>query len=154
MSRWQWALLLAEVALLSALVVVGFLFHDGAQNLFRNRFWALAAPLLLSWLLLGPPLGLYSRATVASLRRIWRPLLCALAALAVMLWARALWLDAQAISVVFANVFGALLLGSVLGWRLLLYGAVRFRMRMKARASGSEPTAAPIEMELLRGERI
>ena len=160
MGRWQWALLLTEIALLSTLVVVGFIFHDGANHILRNRFWAFFVPLMVPWLIVGFTLQIYSTSVVTSIRRIWRPLLCALAALAVLAWGRSLWLDSDVILMLFINVFGALFIGSVLGWRLILYGAIRLWQLFKSRSSGAaaEAVAAtatgPIETELLKGGRI
>ncbi|MRR30514.1 DUF3054 domain-containing protein, partial [bacterium] len=95
---------------------VGFISHD--RNLAGGRWLTTFIPLVFSWFLAAPWLGLFTVGVGDRLQDFWRPLIAALLAAPLAVLLRALWLQ-QTVIPVFGLVMIAMTAASMTIWRLV-----------------------------------
>jgi len=116
LSRNQLIFLIA-VDLLVLLVVtwLGFATHD--RSLADGRWLTTFIPLVFSWFLAAPWLGLYRAGAADRVQDFWRPGLAAALAAPLAVLLRALWLQ-QTVIPIFGLVMIAMTAAGMLLWRL------------------------------------
>ena len=114
-----WRLLPGDLLVLALVTVVGFASH-GSLGSAGLRPLSTFIPLVVSWLLIGPHLGVFDETRIRDLRQIWRPFwaMVLAAPLAAFLRGVLLGLPIQAIFVVVIGGISALTLAL---WRLLFW---------------------------------
>lgn len=123
----NWILVLGDTLAIALLTWIGFAIHGEADLAFLPRMAALFFPLLLSWFLLAPSLGLFRREKTSDPRQLWRPVLAMIFAAALAALLRGLILGA-AIIPIFGVVLGATSAFGMLIWRAL-YGYLDHKKR-------------------------
>jgi hypothetical protein len=113
-------LVLGDILAIALVTVIGFATHGETDISFLPRMGALFFPLVISWFLLAPTLGLFQQETTSSPRQLWRPLWAGLFAgpLAVVL--RGFILNAPIIPIFAGILAGSFGLGMVI-WRALFH---------------------------------
>src|SRR5690349_12823433 len=71
-------LILGDIVAIALVTFIGFASHGEADVGFIPRMAAAFFPLVLSWFLLSPGMGLFQREIVQDPRQLWRPVLTAL----------------------------------------------------------------------------
>ena len=117
LSRNQLICLIA-VDMLVLLVVtwLGFATHD--RGLADGRWLTTFIPLVLSWFLAAPGLGLYRAGTADRVQDFWRPVLAAVLAAPLAVLLRAFWLQ-QTVIPIFGLVMIATTAAGMLFWRIV-----------------------------------
>jgi hypothetical protein len=115
---------LGDLLAIALVTVIGFATHGETDLSFLPRMAALFFPLSLSWLLLGPGLGLFRADTVRNARQLWRPALTALFAAPLAAVVRGLILNAPIIPI-FAVVLAAVSALGMALWRALYFLLMR-----------------------------
>jgi hypothetical protein len=113
-------LVLGDSLAIAVITIIGFATHGEADLSFLPRMAALYVPLSLSWLLLGPPLGLFRRETISNPKQLWRPALAAIFAAPFAAVLRGFLLNAPIIPIFAAVLAATSALGMVI-WRLIWY---------------------------------
>jgi hypothetical protein len=113
-------LVIGDLLAIALLTLIGFATHGETDLTFLPRMGALFVPLVISWFLLAPALGLYQRDITSDPKQLWRPVLTALfvAPLAAIL--RGFLLNAPIIPI-FAAVLAATSALGMLIWRGLYF---------------------------------
>jgi len=116
----KYILILGDILAIALVTVIGFATHGEVALDFLPRMAALFFPLVVSWFLLAPALGLFQREMTSSPKQLWRPAWAGLFAgpLAVVL--RGFLLNAPIIPVFAAILAGTFALGMVI-WRSLYF---------------------------------
>jgi len=117
-------LILGDILAMALVTFVGFATHGEAGLAFLLRMAAAFFPLVGSWFLLAPWLGLFQYETVGEARQLWRPALTALFAAPLAAVLRGFILNAPVIPIFAAVLAATSALGMVL-WRLIWYGLNR-----------------------------
>jgi hypothetical protein len=117
-------LILGDILAMALVTFVGFATHAEAGLAFLPRMAAAFFPLVGSWFLLAPWLGLFQYETVGEARQLWRPALTALFAAPLAAVLRGFILNAPVIPIFAAVLAATSALGMVL-WRLIWYGLNR-----------------------------
>jgi hypothetical protein len=116
-TRNQLAVLIAvDSLILLAITWMGFASHD--RDLAGGRWLTTFIPLVFSWFLAAPWLGLFTVGVGDRLQDFWRPLIAALLAAPLAVLLRALWLQ-QTVIPVFGLVMIAMTAASMTIWRLV-----------------------------------
>lgn len=68
-------LILGDILAIGLITFTGFATHGEAGFAFLPRMAAFFFPLLISWFLLAPGLGLFQKQITASPKQLWRPML-------------------------------------------------------------------------------
>jgi hypothetical protein len=68
-------LVLGDIFAIALVTVIGFASHGEAGASFLPRMGAAFFPLVISWFLLAPALGLFQQETILNPRQLWRPAL-------------------------------------------------------------------------------
>jgi hypothetical protein len=88
----RYILILGDIFAIALVTFIGFASHGEAGVSFLPRMGAAFFPLLISWFILAPSLGLFHEQTVRDARQLWRP----------------------ALAMIFAGPFAAVLRGLIL----------------------------------------
>lgn len=108
--------MLGDAIAVAVLTLVGFATHDQVDTSFLPRMAATFFPMLVSWFLLAPALGLFEMERARDWRELWRAALAAVFAAQLAAVLRGFWLGG-----VVLPLFGLILGGSaalgMLVWR-------------------------------------
>lgn len=120
MTKSKWILYAGDTLAIATLTLIGFATHGETDLSFLPRMGALFLPLLSSWFLLAPWLGLFQPEITSNPKHLWRPALAMLFAAPLAVDLRGLILNTPIIPI-FVVVLGATsALGMVL-WRGLYF---------------------------------
>ncbi len=124
MTRSSWIVCAGDTLAIAILILIGFATHGETGLSFLPRMSALFFPLVISWFILAPRLGLFQHEIVSDPKQLWRPALAMLFASSLAIVLRGLILNAPILPI-FAVVFGTVTaLGMVL-WRMIWYWIVK-----------------------------
>ena len=116
-------LLVGDVIVLGLVTVLGFASH-GTVGSAGGRMLTTYIPLVVSWLLIAPFLGVYNPSLVIELRQLWRPFWAMVLAAPFAAWMRGAILG-TAILPVFVVVLGGISALAILAWRFMYWAAVK-----------------------------
>ena len=91
MTRRDWRLFAGDTLSIAALTLIGFATHGESDLSFVPRMGAFFMPLVLSWFLLAPALGLFRQEVTSDPKQLWRAALAALFAAPLAAVLRGLW---------------------------------------------------------------
>lgn len=109
-------LIFGDIVAILIVTIIGFATHGEADISFLPRMAAMFFPLLISWFLLAPFLGLFDPSITSSARQLWRPALTMIFAGPAAAMLRGLILNAPIIPI-FAVVLSATSAFGMLVWR-------------------------------------
>jgi hypothetical protein len=109
-------LILGDLLAIALVTVIGFVTHRETALSFLPRAAVLFFPLVISWFLLAPSLGLFQKPVTSSTRQLWRPALAMIFAAPFAAVLRGLILNAPVIPI-FAVVLSATSAFGMLVWR-------------------------------------
>ena len=109
-------LILGDIFSIAILTFIGFATHNEMEISFLPRMGALFFPLIISWFLLVPWLGLFQQEIVSNPKQLWRPVLAMLFAAPMAAVLRGLILNAPIIPI-FAVVLGISSAFGMVLWR-------------------------------------
>lgn len=109
-------LIIGDILAILIVTFIGFATHGEADISFLPRMSAMFFPLLVSWFLLAPFLGLFHQEITSNARQLWRPSLAMIFAAPLAAVLRGLILNAPIIPI-FAVVLSATSALGMLVWR-------------------------------------
>lgn len=109
-------LVLGDVIALAIITVIGFASHGETDLSFLPRMLTTLIPLLVSWFLIAPWLGLFDRQSISDPKQLWRPLLAMFLAAPMTTILRAAMLNTVALPLFTFILGGSAALG-MLVWR-------------------------------------
>jgi hypothetical protein len=112
----KYILILGDFVAIASITFIGFASHGEAGAAFLPRMGAAFFPLILSWFLLSPALGLFQEQTVLNPKQLWRPVLAMIFAAPFAAVLRGLILNAPVVPI-FAVVLSATSAFGMLVWR-------------------------------------
>ncbi|MGE5375022.1 MAG: DUF3054 domain-containing protein [Bacteroidota bacterium] len=125
----KYMLILGDIFSIALVTLIGFASHGEAGASFFPRMGAAFFPLLLSWFILAPALGLFQAQIVLEIKQLWRPVLGMVFAASFAVVLRGFILNAPVIPI-FAVVLGLTSALGMIVWRgIYLY----MNRRMAAR---------------------
>jgi hypothetical protein len=68
-------LIIGDIAAIALVTFIGFATHGEAGSSFLPRMAAIFFPLVISWFLLAPSLGLFQKQFISTAKQLWRPVL-------------------------------------------------------------------------------
>jgi hypothetical protein len=113
-------LVLGDVLAIALVTFIGFATHGETGLSFLPRMAAAFFPLILSWFLAAPWLGLFEPNITSNLKQIWRPALAMLLAVPLAVVLRGLILNAAALPI-FAVVMWSVSAFGMIVWRALYW---------------------------------
>ena len=113
-------LITGDILALAIITVIGFATHGETNLSFVPRMFTTFIPLVVSWFLIAPWLGLFDAKTSSELKQLWRPPLAMLLAAPMSTILRAAMLNAVALPLFTIILGGSAALG-MLVWRSLWY---------------------------------
>ena len=116
MHKSTWTLITGDILALAIITVIGFASHGETDISFVPRMFTTFIPLVVSWFLIAPWLGLFDAKTSTELKQLWRPPLAMLLASPMTAILRAAMLNAVALPL-FAIILGASAALGMLVWR-------------------------------------
>jgi hypothetical protein len=118
MSRTLSVLIVGDILTLAAVTWAGFATHGETSLDLLPRMMTTFLPLLVSWFLIAPLLGLFSVGTTQNPRQLWRPVYAALLAAPLFGVLRAAMLNGIVLPL-FVLIMGASAALGMLLWRIL-----------------------------------
>jgi hypothetical protein len=112
----KYILILGDIFAIALITLIGFATHGETGLSFLPRMGAAFVPLVISWFLLAPSLGLFQDRTVCHASQLWRPVLAMVFAGPFAAVLRGLILNAPVIPI-FAVVLSATSAFGILVWR-------------------------------------
>lgn len=112
----QTFLVIGDIIALAIITIIGFATHGETDLSFLPRMLTTFVPLLVSWFLIAPWLGLFNVQITSAPRQLWRPLLAMLLAAPMTAVLRAAMLNAVALPLFALILGGSAALGMFL-WR-------------------------------------
>jgi hypothetical protein len=112
----KYILILGDIFAMALVTFIGFATHGEAGTSFLPRMGAAFFPLILSWFILAPALGLFQEPATLNPRQLWRPVLGMIFAAPFAVVLRGLILSAPVIPI-FAVVLSATSAFGMLVWR-------------------------------------
>jgi hypothetical protein len=112
----KYILVLGDFIAIALITLIGFASHGEAGVSFLPRMGAAFFPLLLSWFILAPALGLFQESIAFDTKQLWRPVLGMIFAAPFAAVMRGLILNAPVIPI-FAVVLSATSAFGMLVWR-------------------------------------
>lgn len=116
MHRSPWALIEGDILTLGIITVIGFVSHDETEVSFIPRMFTTFFPLVTSWFLIAPWLGLFNEKTTSKPKQLWRPPLAMLLAAPMASFLRAAFLNSVALPLFTLILGGSAALGMFI-WR-------------------------------------
>lgn len=113
-------LILGDIFSIAILTFIGFATHGETDMSFLPRMGALFFPLIISWFLLAPRLGLFQQEIVSNPKQLWRPVLAMLFAAPFAAVLRGLILNSPIIPIFAVVLSGTSAVGIVV-WRIFWY---------------------------------
>ncbi len=123
----KYILILGDILAIALITFIGFATHGEAGISFLPRMGAAFFPLILSWFILAPALGLFQEHTVFHTGQLWRPVLAMIFAASFAAVLRGLILNAPIVPI-FAVVLSATSAFGMLVWRGLYLFLKRRKM--------------------------
>ena len=121
-ANFSW-LIIGDAVALGLVTVVGFASH-GTLGTAGMRILTTYVPLLVSWFLIAPYLGVYDLERARDFRELWRPFWAMVLAAPFAAWMRGAWLG-TAILPLFVVILGGFSAVGILVWRLLYWVFIR-----------------------------
>ena len=112
----KYILVLGDIIAIALITFLGFASHGEAEVSFLPRMGAAFFPLIISWFILAPALGLFQEQTVIITKQLWRPVLAMMFVAPFAAVLRGLILNAPIIPI-FAVVLSATSAFGILVWR-------------------------------------
>ncbi len=112
----KYILVLGDLIAIVLITWIGFASHGEAGMSFLPRMGAAFFPLIISWFLLAPALGLFQSQITLNIKQLWRPVLGMIFAASFAVVLRGLILNAPIIPI-FAVVLGTTSAFGMLVWR-------------------------------------
>ena len=128
-------LLAGDLLVLALVTLFGFATHQEA-GAGGTRMLTTFLPLVVSWLMVGPFLGVYDLSRAADIRQIWRPFYAMVLAGPMAGWLRGVMLGNAPILPIFVVVLGGISALSLLAWRLLYWLLVVRKSLRKSESNG------------------
>ncbi len=116
MTKSKFILIPGDLLAIALLTVIGFATHRETELSFLPRMAALYFPLVVSWFLLAPALGLFQQQVTSNAKQLWLPALAAFFAASLAAVLRGFILNAPIIPI-FAIVLGAVCALGMALWR-------------------------------------
>jgi len=116
MLKSKWTLFAGDILALAVITVIGFASHGETDISFVPRMFTTFIPLVISWFLIAPWLGLFNKQFTSSPNQLWRPPLAMLLASPMTAILRATMLNAVALPLFTIILGGSASLG-MLVWR-------------------------------------
>jgi len=113
-------LILGDILTILIITFIGFASHGEAELSFLPRMAAMFFPLVLSWFILAPFLGIFQSEITADRNQLWRPVLAMIFAGPPAIVIRGLILNEQ-ISPIFAVVLSVTSAFGILIWRIIYF---------------------------------
>jgi hypothetical protein len=120
----QSMLVFGDLLAMAIVTIIGFATHGETDLSFLPRMAALYVPLVVSWFLLAPFLGLFQRQTTLEPKQLWRPVLAMIFAASLAVVLRGFLLNAPIIPIFAAILAGTSALGMFI-WRLIWHWLIR-----------------------------
>jgi len=124
MFKLNWTLIAGDVIALGLTTVIGFATHGETDLSFVPRMLTTFIPLVVSWFLFTPWLGLFDMQITTAPKQLWRPPLAMLLAAPMSAILRAAMLNTVALPL-FTLILGASAALGMLVWRGLYFSWVR-----------------------------
>jgi hypothetical protein len=115
-TKESWILCTGDILAIAIVTLFGFATHGETALSFLPRMGAILIPLMISWFLLAPWLGLFQPEIISHLNQLWRPAFAILFAAPLAAVLRGLILNAPIIPIFVVVLGGTLALGMTL-WR-------------------------------------
>ena len=112
----KYILILGDIFAIALVTFIGFATHGEAEAAFLPRMGAIFFPLIISWFILAPALGLFHEQIVLNTKQLWRPMLAMIFAASFAAVLRGFILNAPIIPI-FAVVLSATSAFGMLVWR-------------------------------------
>ncbi len=112
-------LILGDIITLAIVTVIGFASHGTAGSA-GARMLTTFIPLVVSWFLVAPFLGVYDLDRVKDIKQVWRPFWAMVLAGPFASWMRGAWLNAPVLPL-FVVILGGTGALAILAWRVLFY---------------------------------
>jgi hypothetical protein len=112
----QFSLVLGDVIVLALITVIGFASHGETGLSFLPRMFTTFIPLVVSWFLIAPWLGLFDVQIISEPKQLWRPPLAMLLAAPMTAILRAAMLNTVALPL-FTLILGSSAALGLLVWR-------------------------------------
>jgi hypothetical protein len=112
----KYILVLGDILAIAVVTFIGFASHGESGAAFLPRMAAALFPLIISWFILAPALGLFQEPIALDLKQLWRPVLAMIFAAPFAAVLRGLILNAPIIPI-FAVVLSATSAFGMLVWR-------------------------------------
>lgn len=120
-------LILGDVLAIALLTIIGFATHGETDLSYLPRMAALFFPLLITWFVLAPSIGLFDRQIISDPKQLWRPILAMTFAASLAAILRGLILNAAVLP-----IFGLVLAGTS-AFGMLVWRAVYLVLHRKGR---------------------
>ena len=121
-AKLSW-LIIGDTITLALVTVFGFASH-GTLGSAGMRILSTFIPLLVSWFLIAPHLGVYKLEQASDARQLWRPFWAMVLAAPFAAWMRGAWLN-MPILPIFVVILGGVSALSLLAWRFLYWLVLR-----------------------------
>ena len=118
MHKSTWTLITGDILALAIITVIGFASHGETDISFMPRMFTTFIPLVVSWFLIAPWLGLFNTQIISDPKQLWRPSLAMLLASPMATILRAAMLNGIALPL-FALILGGSAALGMLVWRAL-----------------------------------
>jgi flagellar biosynthesis protein FliQ len=118
MQKSIWTLIVGDVIALAVIIVIGFASHGETAISFVPRMLTTFIPLVVSWFLIAPWLGLFNAQITSNPKKLWRSPLAMLLAAPMTAILRAAMLNTVALPLFMLILGGSAALG-MLVWRSL-----------------------------------
>jgi hypothetical protein len=115
-TKANWILYAGDMLAIAIVTLIGFAAHGETALSFLPRMGAIFIPLIISWLLVAPWLGLFQQEIIFHLNQLWRPAFAILFAAPLAAVLRGLILNAPIIPIFVIVLGGTLALGMTF-WR-------------------------------------
>jgi hypothetical protein len=116
MQKSRWSLIIGDTITLGIITVTGFASHGETDLSFLPRMSTTFIPLVVSWFLIAPWLGLFDKQIVSNPNQLWRPPLAMLLAAPMTSILRATLLNGTALPLFTLILGGSAALGIFI-WR-------------------------------------
>ena len=116
MLNSKWTLIAGDILALAIITVIGFASHGETDISFVPRMFTTFIPLVVSWFLIAPWLGVFNTQITSNPKQLWRPPLAMLLASPMATILRATILNAVALPL-FTIILGASAALGMLVWR-------------------------------------
>ena len=120
MKKSSLVLISGDILALAVITVIGFASHGETDISFVPRMLTTFIPLVVSWFLIAPWLGLFNAQVTSDLKQLWRPPLAMLLAAPMTTILRAAMLNGVALPL-FALILGGSAAIGMLVWRGLYF---------------------------------